>query len=222
MSHGFHQGIFSFSDELDHRPTSQAQHNHQVHHIPNQAVEAAAVYDSSSVVAAGGTNSMLLSDMFNFATAAGPSAAELLASQIYGGYSRLPPRLATGVSSGFHQHPVMGLNADSAAAMQLFLMNPSQSPPPPSQPAAPPAVLHPQGFQSFGEAPFGGGIAEGQGLSLSLSSSLQQLDMEGKSDELRFREGIGCCTSATTTTTTSSKIRLSRRHHTSATPPWTW
>ncbi|KAL6346410.1 hypothetical protein AAG906_033206 [Vitis piasezkii] len=129
-----------------------------------------------------------------------------------------------------HHHQISSINADSAAAMQLFLMNPQpRSPSPPPQPHPhphPPATsstLHMllpnqstslQGF-STASAPGGGafgasvippsqftwvpdsghesgnnpseigGIVEGQGLSLSLSSSLQHLEA-AKAEELRM------------------------------------
>jgi hypothetical protein len=77
-----------------------------------------------------------------------------------------------------------GIATDPASAMQLFLMNPQQSraSPPPSD-----AIQqHHEAFQAFGAAaPFGGGVVEGQGLSLSLSPSLQQ-----QAEELRVRDGV--------------------------------
>ncbi|THU65951.1 hypothetical protein C4D60_Mb05t09040 [Musa balbisiana] len=242
MSQGYHQSLFSFSDGFG-RSISQEQQQHIAQQsrrdklrvqgfdaagnplVPiDEEGDVAGIYEPASVGA-----SNMLSDMFNFSAAA-PSATELLASQISGGY-RLPPRPAavgsfpadwyggrqgvvlggnSGLSSigestskhhhdGGQQHPLMGLNADSAAAMQLFLMNPPQPAPPPPQPrspspppqAAPPTLHHHHHHhpQSFGEASFGGGPVEGKGLSLSLSSSLQQFDM-AKADELKLREGM--------------------------------
>lgn len=65
--------------------------------------------------------------------------------------------------------------------------------PSPQPPTANSAALHhqhnPQAFHAFGEASFPGGVVEGQGLSLSLSSSLQQFEM-AKPEELRVREGV--------------------------------
>ncbi|KAJ0981808.1 hypothetical protein J5N97_010063 [Dioscorea zingiberensis] len=96
------------------------------------------------------------------------------------------------------QHAIQGLNADSAAAMQLFLMSPptgqtqhtrSPSPPPP---APPPSLHHHHAFQtpSFAETSFRRGtVVEGQGLSLSLASNLQQFEM-AKAEELRVRDGV--------------------------------
>ncbi|RWW34160.1 hypothetical protein GW17_00001093 [Ensete ventricosum] len=219
MSRGFHQGIFSFPDGFD---RSANREQHQNHHVAQQSrrdklrvqgfdaaghplvpidehEEEASIYGSTAV----GAGSML-SDMFSF-PAAGLTAVDLHANQISGGF-HLPPRPAA-MAGGFtgdwygptrqgnqQQHSVTALNADSAAAMQLFLMNPLLQPPPPQQQQhpnspSPPPPAHQQAFQSFGDAPFGGRVAEGQGLSLSLSSSLQQLEM-AKADELRVREGV--------------------------------
>lgn len=136
-----------------------------------------------------------------------------------------------------HHAQISSINAaDSAAAMQLFLMNPqprSPSPPPPSTSSTlllqnPSTAL--QGFAASGAAggAFGqftwvpdsgheggttgahlnnpseiGGVVEGQGLSLSLSSSLQHLEA-AKADELRmgdsgilyYNQGTGGSSSA--------------------------
>eukprot|EP00268_Persea_americana_P037257 TRINITY_DN3691_c0_g1_i1.p1 TRINITY_DN3691_c0_g1~~TRINITY_DN3691_c0_g1_i1.p1 ORF type:complete len:757 (-),score=155.65 TRINITY_DN3691_c0_g1_i1:45-2315(-) len=129
------------------------------------------------------------------------------------------------VNSSITQHQISGMNADSAAAMQLFLMNPQpRSPSPsPTQPSSstplhmllpnPSSSLHafhtPQSTgRVIGNSPIpspssqftwtagaGGensnkiGIPESQGLSLSLSSSLQQLEA-AKGDELRMGDGV--------------------------------
>nr|XP_048334925.1 BEL1-like homeodomain protein 2 [Ziziphus jujuba var. spinosa] len=129
-----------------------------------------------------------------------------------------------------HHHQIPSINADSAAAMQLFLMNPqprSPSPPPPAAAAATSSTLHmllpnpstslpgftasggPGGGGAFGQYTWVpdhtghegattaaqlnnpseiGGVVEGQGLSLSLSSSLQHLEA-AKAEELRIGEG---------------------------------
>ncbi|XP_008813264.2 BEL1-like homeodomain protein 4 [Phoenix dactylifera] len=187
--------------------------------------EESSIYDSTAA-AAGASN--MLSEMFNFPT------SDLLAGQIYRQTPRPGPMAgfsgdwyganrqgvvlggtdnlgSLGDSTAKHhhdrshqQHPISGLNADSAAAMQLFLMNPTLQPPPPQQqhhrspsppPPAPPPTLHhlhhhqQQAFQSFSDASFGGGVGESQGLSLSLSSSLQQFEMP-KAEELRVRDGV--------------------------------
>ncbi|KAJ7952951.1 BEL1-like homeodomain protein [Quillaja saponaria] len=131
---------------------------------------------------------------------------------------------STGIAHHHHQHQISSINADSAAAMQLFLMNPqTRSPSPPQNhtpPAATSSTLHMllpnsnpvssatylQGSGPGGGGGFGqftwipdhsaattatgheiGGVVEGQGLSLSLSSSLQHLDA-AKAEELRMEE----------------------------------
>ncbi|CAK9158733.1 unnamed protein product [Ilex paraguariensis] len=133
-----------------------------------------------------------------------------------------------------HHHQISGINADSAAAMQLFLMNPqprSPSPSPSHHPPATSSTLHmllpnpsttttlhgfhnPVGASSPSGGAFGpsqftwvhdssheggstatqlnnsgeiGGVVEGQGLSLSLSS-LQHLEA-AKVEELRMGDG---------------------------------
>ena len=90
------------------------------------------------------------------------------------------------------------LATDPAAAMQLFLMNPQQQQQSRSSPTSPPpsdVQQHHEAFQAFGAAgaPFGGagtGVVEGQGLSLSLSPSQQQLEMAKQAEELRVRDGV--------------------------------
>ncbi|KAI3462801.1 hypothetical protein Pfo_019464 [Paulownia fortunei] len=119
------------------------------------------------------------------------------------------------------QHQISNINADSAAAMQLFLMNPQQqrSPSPSPSHHPPPSTsstLHMllpnpsssstlQAFHTASGGAFGQftwvpnsgnennpneipGVVEGQGLSLSLSSSLQHLEA-AKAEELRMGEG---------------------------------
>ncbi|KAL0377811.1 UNVERIFIED_CONTAM: BEL1-like homeodomain protein 2 [Sesamum radiatum] len=118
------------------------------------------------------------------------------------------------------QHQISSINADSAAAMQLFLMNPQHQRSPSPSPSHPPpstsSTLHMllpnpsssstlQAFQNPSAGAFGQftwvpnsgnennpneipGVVEGQGLSLSLSSSLQHLEA-AKAEELRIGEG---------------------------------
>lgn len=142
----------------------------------------------------------MLSDMFNFSSAAGPSSTDLLASQIppnfrpqrFSGdwYTSNREGLVIGgaamASTVDMAKPPAGMNADSAAAMHMFLMNPLQQ----QQRSASPPSPDPNAFQtpSFGASSFGTGIVEGQGLSLSLSSSLQHLEM-ARAEELRFYGG---------------------------------
>ncbi|XVE82694.1 hypothetical protein DITRI_Ditri16bG0026400 [Diplodiscus trichospermus] len=130
-----------------------------------------------------------------------------------------------------HHQQLPSINADSAAAMHLFLMNPqprSPSPPPaatssntlhmllpnpstslqgfnvsgPGGPYGTSTVLSPPQFTWFPDSAHEGGntasqlnnpseiggVVEGQGLSLSLSSSLQQLEA-AKAEELRMGDG---------------------------------
>ncbi|KAE8656006.1 BEL1-like homeodomain protein 2 [Hibiscus syriacus] len=95
------------------------------------------------------------------------------------------------------------MNADSPAAMHLFLINPqprSPSPPPPSNSlqgfnVSGPAGNFPPQFtwvpdsshEGGNSSEIGGTVVEGQGLSLSLSS-LQHLEA-AKAEELRMRDG---------------------------------
>ncbi|KAL3592056.1 hypothetical protein D5086_010696, partial [Populus alba] len=170
----------------------------------------------------------MLSEMFNFPPAGGPAAAvDLLDQPVHSNY-RTQPRQQQPVTTNDwynsnnrqsdsksnsnrdslaqHQHQISGINADSAAAMQLFLMNPSQprSPqsPSPSHHQTPPSTsstLHMllpnpssslQGYIAVSGGGFGeiSGVVEGQGLSLSLSSSLQHLEA-AKAEELRMGSG---------------------------------
>ncbi|KAF2295105.1 hypothetical protein GH714_031528 [Hevea brasiliensis] len=207
----------------------------------------------------------MLSEMFNFPPGGPATAAELLDQPLQSNYRTAHPRQQQPVTTNewysnnrqgmvgvlgplgdsknhnsreslAHHHQITGINADSAAAMQLFLMNPQpRSPSPaPSHPHHPPATsstLHMllpnpstslQGFSVSGPGgAFGasseisppqftwvpgsahegantgaqlnnpaeiGSVVEGQGLSLSLSSSLQHLEA-AKAEELRMGEG---------------------------------
>ncbi|VAH94664.1 unnamed protein product [Triticum turgidum subsp. durum] len=201
----------------------------------DEHVEPGTMYDHAA--AAGASN--MLAEMFNFSaqTPSGPSATELLASQMNANYrfgfrQQAPGAVVAGLpgdggwfgSGGPGRADVVlgganllgetsspkqqaggmaGLATDPAAAMQLFLMNPQQqqqqqsrsSPtsPPPSD--AQSAIQHHEAFQAYGNAAssFGGGgagVVEGQGLSLSLSPSLQQLEMAKQAEELRVRDGV--------------------------------
>lgn len=112
----------------------------------------------------------ILSDMLNF-----PAAG--LADQIPG-INRLPPKPVAEFSGEWYgdKGAVIGGNFSSwgdttvadSSTMQLLLMNmPSQE-------------AHPRST-TFGNGSFTGGVVENQGLSLSLSSSLHQLEMGGAS-----------------------------------------
>uniref|UniRef100_A0ACD6A4P3 Uncharacterized protein n=2 Tax=Avena sativa TaxID=4498 RepID=A0ACD6A4P3_AVESA len=259
MSHsqGFHSGVYGFSSDGFDRPGSSQQDQQQQEHVAQQSRRdklrvqgfdptaagllpidgddhgepGVVMYDHAA--AAGASN--MLAEMFNFSaqTPAGPSATELLASQMNAnyrfGFRQAPGGGVAGLSSGDggwfgsagpgragvvlgganllgetsspkQQGGMAGLATDPAAAMQLFLMNPQQqqqqsrsSPtsPPPSD--AQSAIQHHEAFQAYGASSFGGaaaGVVEGQGLSLSLSPSLQQLEMAKQAEELRVRDGV--------------------------------
>ncbi|XWS41997.1 hypothetical protein CRYUN_Cryun17cG0130500 [Craigia yunnanensis] len=201
----------------------------------------------------------MLSEMFNFPSgvaAAATSSTELLDQPVQPNYQAHRPPGNTnewysnrqGVVGGLgqlgeskshnnrdslaqqHHQQLPSINADSAAAMHIFLMNPQpRSPSPP--PATSSNTLHMllpnpstslQGFDVSGPGgAFGtstvlspsqftwvpdssheggntgsqlnnpseiGGVVEGQGLSLSLSSSLQHLEA-AKAEELRMGDG---------------------------------
>ncbi|XP_052196474.1 BEL1-like homeodomain protein 2 [Diospyros lotus] len=243
MSQDYHQGIFSFSNGFD-----RAQHEQQ-HHIAQQirrdklrvqGFEPPPPLVPVEEEESGGLpvyeTAGMLSEMFNFHPGAS-TASELLEHQISQNYRNPPrpqPAAGAGVSSEWYgnrnsisqHHQIPSINADSAAAMQLFLMNPQ--PRSPSQsPSHPPAtsstlnMLLPnqsstsslQGFHNpigpnsqFTWVPNAGaheggsaapqlnnpseigGVVEGQGLSLSLSSSLQHLEA-AKAEELRIGDG---------------------------------
>ncbi|RYQ80427.1 hypothetical protein Ahy_Scaffold1g106849 isoform B [Arachis hypogaea] len=115
---------------------------------------------------------------------------------------------------GDSKQQISSMNADSAAAMHLFLMNPAQRRSPSPPPSATSSTLHmllPNhscsaggSFGQFTWVPDSGAghegaannppghheinVVEGQGLSLSLSSSLQHLEA-AKAEELRMGEG---------------------------------
>jgi Associated with HOX len=246
MSQGFHQGLFSFTDEASH-------HQQQSTHIAQQSrrdklrvhgfdspsggphplidpgdhdggVGSGAggepnIYDS----AATGAAANMLSEMFNFPGASmpgGPSATELLANQMSAaGYHRqlgVRPNPILSSSSDWYMGNRQGVilrgepsgsTSTTASAMHMFLLNPQQqqrqqqqrgrSPSPSPSQADPSSLHHQQAFQAFGNtanasSAFGGGggaVVEGQGLSLSLSTSLHQFDM-AKADELRIRENM--------------------------------
>ncbi|XP_074590276.1 BEL1-like homeodomain protein 2 [Curcuma longa] len=207
MSHGFHQGLLSFPDGLD-----SGDHDHvaQLSRRDNGCVarvhpalvvpieEETSIYDSAAVGAAAAAGGHMLSDMFNF-----PQSSGLAAPM---DFRIIPSRsMAIGAAVDWYgadqhphdqqQHSVPGLSTDSSAAMQLFLMSPTAMQPSPQQirsSSSPPQVAAFHHHRFTESSPFGAGrVVEGQGLSLSLSSSLQHLEMQAKAtDELRAREGI--------------------------------
>ncbi|KOM45087.1 hypothetical protein LR48_Vigan06g039300 [Vigna angularis] len=228
MSQDFQPGIFSFPNGLERGRVSPQQQIRRDKVRLQGGFEAAplvGIEEEEPVYETAG----MLSEMFNFPHAA---AAELMeqqpvtatfraarqAGEWYGnrqqqGVNMMMGGLGdsknqNGVNNNQHQpqHQISSINADSAAAMQLFLMNPqTRSPSPPQSHATPSSTLHMllpnpssnslQGFTgsavggSFGQftwvpesAHQQGGVMEGQGLSLSLSSSLEA----AKAEELRM------------------------------------
>lgn len=230
MSQEYQQaGIFSFSNgfERSHQDQQQQQQQSQLQirrdkvrvqgfeHPPpplvgidedDQSAALPAVYETAG----------MLSEMFNFP----PASGELLDSN----YRPTRPDWYNNKNRELgqqqqHHHQISGIHADSAAAMQLFLMNPQPRSPSPSPPETS-STLHMllpnpsttlQGFNVSGAGgAFGtstvlpqpqftwvaessrpneiGGVVEGQGLSLSLSSSLQHLEA-AKVEELRMGDG---------------------------------
>ncbi|KAL9267358.1 BEL1-like homeodomain protein 2-like protein [Drosera capensis] len=145
----------------------------------------------------------MLSEMFNFGHGAARSATELLEHQM--STHRIPPLGSNwyvtnrnSTDEGFADKHIPRIN--SAAAMQLFLSNPStsarsSSPPPQPQPPPSGSTLHmlmprpPPGFcPVLTQQAQLGGFVEGQGLSLSLSSSLHQhLEAAKAESELDLR-----------------------------------
>ncbi|XP_014520892.1 BEL1-like homeodomain protein 4 [Vigna radiata var. radiata] len=228
MSQDFQSGIFSFPNGLERGRVSPQQQIRRDKVRLQGGFEAAplvGIEEEEPVYETAG----MLSEMFNFPPSA---AAELMEQQPvtatfraarqtgewYGnrqqqGVNMMMGGLGdsknqNGVNNNQHQaqHQISSINADSAAAMQLFLMNPqTRSPSPPQSHATPSSTLHMllpnpssnslQGFTgsavggSFGQftwvpesAHQQGGVMEGQGLSLSLSSSLEA----AKAEELRM------------------------------------
>ncbi|KAF7809762.1 BEL1-like homeodomain protein 4 [Senna tora] len=128
----------------------------------------------------------MLSEMFNFPPSAPATASQLLAQQ----GPPPPPRPPIGMPNDWYgnpkNHQPNQMSADSAAAMQLFLMNPPQTTRSPS-PTPNSATPGPGGFGQFTWLPDHqasqiGGVVEGQALNLSLSSSLEA----AKAQELRM------------------------------------
>ncbi|KAK7307578.1 hypothetical protein VNO77_40772 [Canavalia gladiata] len=234
MSQDYQQGIFSFSNGFERSSTvsPQQQIRREKARLQGQGGFEAApplvgIEEEEPVYETAG----MLSEMFNFP----PAGAELLEqqqvtasfrgarqpSEWYGNRQQGVMNMITGLGdsisknqNGAHnrdglvhnqEQQISGINAASAAAMQLFLMNPqTRSPSPPPNHATPnSSTLHMllpnassnslQGFPaggSFGQFTWvpdssphqEGSVVEGQGLSLSLSSSLEA----AKAEELRM------------------------------------
>ncbi|KAJ4963494.1 hypothetical protein NE237_023433 [Protea cynaroides] len=204
MSQSFHQGIFSFSNGFD-RSNSAHQQDHrdklrvqgfEPPQPPQPPLVGIEEEESGELFHQG-----MLSEMFNFppgatTAAATATASDLLDNQIESSYHLSRPSPAvTATANEWYGHR-QGINADSAAAMQLFLMNPQPRSPSPPQPTS-----FPHEF-AWGSAGNGGGCRGGDnstvqlnntnklggGLSLSLSSSLQHLE-GAKVEELRMGDG---------------------------------
>ncbi|KAG5089537.1 hypothetical protein AAZX31_01G166800 [Glycine max] len=198
MSQDFQQGIFSFPNGLERGRVMSPQQQIRRDKVRFEAAPLVGIEEEEPVYETAG----MLSEMFNF-----PPATELLEQQ----HATATFRAARQAGEWYgnrqqQQQQISGINADSAAAMQLFLMNPqTRSPSPPQSHTIPSSTLHMllpnpssnslQGFTgsaaggSFGQftwVPEGahqqGGVVEGQGLSLSLSSSLEA----AKAEELRM------------------------------------
>ncbi|GMI68117.1 BEL1-like homeodomain 2, SAWTOOTH 1 [Hibiscus trionum] len=124
---------------------------------------------------------------------------------VVGGLGQLGESKSNNNRDNLAHQQLPSINADSAAAMQLFLMNPqprSPSPPPPSTSlqgfnVSGPGGAFPPHFTWVPDSSNGGGnpseiggtVVEGQGQGLSLSlSSLQHLEA-AKAEELRMGDG---------------------------------
>ncbi|KAK8652964.1 hypothetical protein V6N13_126985 [Hibiscus sabdariffa] len=153
---------------------------------------------------------------------------------VVGGLGQLGESKSHNNRDSLAQQQLPSINADSAAAMHLFLMNPqprSPSPPPstslqgfnvsgPGGNFPPPFTWVPDGSHEEGNpSEIGGTVVEGQGLSLSLSS-LQHLEA-AKAEELRmgdggllyYNQGGGSSATATATPQFQYKHLGSHQHH---------
>ncbi|KAL4360995.1 hypothetical protein GQ457_04G017970 [Hibiscus cannabinus] len=234
MSQGYRQaaGIFSFSNGFERSAVS-----HQEEQQIRRDKEKVEGFEPPPPLLVGIESSALpvyetagmLSEMFNFASGAAAST-ELVEpnygadrpnpgntndwysnrQDVVGGLGQLGESKSRINHDSLAQQQLPSINADPAAAMHLFLMNPQQRSPSPSPTAATSNTLHMllpnpstslQGFNASGpggafgttaaqltwlpdSAREGGNnlneiptVVQGQGLSLSLSSSLQHLDV---------------------------------------------
>ncbi|XP_073060456.1 BEL1-like homeodomain protein 2 [Primulina eburnea] len=252
MSQDYRQaGIFSFSNGSFER-SQQEQQQHMAQQIrkdklriqgfePPPPLVGMEEEESGGVLPVYETAGML-QEMFNFPSGGVGTGTELLENQISQGYRiprTIPPDVTASAADWFlhrqgivgggglgdsksQHHQISNINADSAAVMQLFLMNPQQqrspSPSPSQNHLRNSSTLHmllpnqsssnsPSNLQAFHTAPGGGfgqfawvqnsghetnpneipGVVEGQGLSLSLSSSLQQFEA-AKAEEMRMED----------------------------------
>ncbi|KAG5241310.1 BEL1 homeodomain protein [Salix suchowensis] len=269
MSQDYHQGIFSFSNGGFERPSVSHQEHvqQQQHHIAQQIrrdklrvqsgyeqpppallgieeEESAAAVDlldqplrSNYRTQTRQQQPVTTNDWYNSNNRQG-----MVVGGLGIGNSKNHSNTDSRESLAQHQHQISGINADSAAAMQLFLMNPSQprSPQSPSLSHHQPLLqllLHFTWFSTVSGGGYGAtsvisppqftwvpdssheggntgaplnnpaeisGVVEAQGLSLSLSSSLQHLEA-AKAEELRmgdsgllyYNQGAGGSSSST-------------------------
>lgn len=181
MSQDFHQNIFSFSNGFD-------RSEQQIRSDKATAAPQLVAMEEDGYEGGGG----IFSEMFGFSSG---TATELLEAQLAHpraaewflhrhsatagsdlGNSKNPS--GVNQSASYNHHEIDSINADSAAAMQLFAINPSQrSPPPPLQTNPSPSFHGGGAFGQFTWRPYPSSIVEGQGqgLSLSLSSSAEEL-----------------------------------------------
>ncbi|OMO56821.1 hypothetical protein CCACVL1_26244 [Corchorus capsularis] len=254
-------GIFSFSNGFDRSQEQQQQQQHhlatqirrdklRVQGFEQPPPPLVGIEEEESSGLPVYETAGMLSEMFNFppgvAAAAATASGELLDQSVQANYRThrghewyssnrqgVVGQLGESKSHNNHHQQLPSINADSAAAMHLFLMNPShpRSPSPPPPPSATSSntlhMLMPspsnnslQGFNVSGPgggggfatstvlspppqftwvhdsaqggntnpSEMGGTVVEGQGLSLSLSSSLQHLEA-AKAEELRMGDG---------------------------------
>lgn len=238
MSHDYHQSIFSFSNGFERTAVNHHDQHHIAQQIRREKLRVQQGFEPPppplvgiDEEESGGLpvyeTAGMLSEMFNFPQTG--AAAEMLEQPMAAGFrsprqQQQQQQTSSAATSEWYgssrqgtvggllgdskSHQIPSMNADSAAAMQLFLMNPHQRSPSPPPPAATSSTLHMllpnQGGGGFGQftwVPDGataggqlsnpsglGGVVEGQGLSLSLSSSLQHLEA-AKAEELRMGEG---------------------------------
>lgn len=206
MSQDYQQSLFSFSNEFQ-RSTVPTQEQ-----IRRDKIRDPVGFDPPPppLVGIEDETTGMLSEMFNFAHGGG--------NDWYGGRQTAVVGGNLGEPKNPHQlQQIPGINADSGS-MHLFLMNPDpRSPSPPSTAAQNFISLHgfnvagptgigfgsvnsvlpqpgPPGPQQItwggggGSAVTNFGVVEGRGLSLSLSSSLQQLEA-AKTEEFRMQDG---------------------------------
>ncbi|KAE9466908.1 hypothetical protein C3L33_01165, partial [Rhododendron williamsianum] len=193
--HHHHQGIFNFPNGFD-RPQDQEQHHHHVAQqirrdklrVPGFEPQPPLVPMEEDVSAGGipvyEAPGNMLSEMFNF------PPTELLQNQIPQNYdrnSRQPAGVGGGSEcnsslqlQGFHNSQISpGSVSQAGGGFGQFTWVPDTSA----------STGHGGGGTNIpGE--IGGGLVEGQGLSLSLSSSLQQLGA-AKAEEYRMGDGGG-------------------------------